>query len=334
MGKSFEALTRYKKEVGSLGSVPALDESAESQKREKVSRLIFETADSDLSADDARSIESKRTENIPSISQQRDTEMNNDHGENGKSEFAIDSEADVSSFDKSLISILKPKSFAAEQFKILRTHLLYPSKGKPPRSILVTSTAPGDGKTFVAANLAINMSLTINKYVLLIDSDLRQPKVHSRFGFEDVCGLSDYLGGKKKLEDLFLKTELDRLTILPAGSIPSNPSELLSSERMASLMKEVVDRYRDRYIIIDSPPPLLTAEAGALASQVDGILLVVNYGKTRRADLKNLIEKLGKDKLLGTVINNVNLRYLNQHYVLRKYRSYGHYYNNNTSDDG
>ena len=206
--------------------------------------------------------------------------------------------------EKELVTLVNPQSFAAEQFKILRTNLLFPESRKTPRSVMVTSAVPGEGKSFVATNLAVSVARHVNWNVLLIDCDLRRPSIHRQFGFENVPGLSDYLADGTALPQLLLRTGIKNLTILPAGRPPDNPSELLSSERMAALLEEVATRYNDRLIIIDSPPPRLTAESGALARYVDGILLVVKYGSTPQKLATELIAKLGKNKILGAVVNN------------------------------
>jgi len=206
--------------------------------------------------------------------------------------------------DNDLIILKSPQSFEAEQFKILRTNLLFSESGKTPRSVMVTSAVPGEGKSFVAANLAVSVAHHVNWNVLLIDCDLRRPSIHRQFGFQNVPGLSDYLTNSAALPQLMLKTGIKNLTILPAGKPPDNPSELLSSERMAGLLEEVASRYKDRLIILDSPPPRLTAESGALARYVDGILLVVKYGSTPKDLVTELIAKLGRNKIIGAVINN------------------------------
>jgi exopolysaccharide/PEP-CTERM locus tyrosine autokinase len=225
--------------------------------------------------------------------------------------------------DKNLVSLFDPQSYEAEQFKILRTNLLYPVSGKIPRSIAITGTVPGEGKSFVAANLAISIANEIDRYVLLIDCDLRRPTIHNLFGYGDVSGLSDYLSISAPLESLLLSTKVDKLSILPAGPLPNNPSELLSSERMSDMLKEVSERYNDRLIILDTPPPSMTAETSALARFVDGILMVVKYGSTTREDVEDLIRTMGRDKIIGSVLNNVDMRSSRYH----RYRQYrGQYY--------
>ncbi len=210
--------------------------------------------------------------------------------------------------NRNLVSMFKPQSIEAEQFKILKTNILFPASGKPPRTILVTSALPNEGKSFVSSNLAISVAQNISDHVLLIDCDLRLPTIHSLFGYDQVPGLSEYLKGDSDLSSYLLKTDIDKLTILPAGAPPPNPAELLTSGRMSDLIQEVSRRYEDRYIIIDSPPPQLSAEASAIARAVDGVIIVVKYKQTPREMIADLVGMIGKEKILGVIFNWFNLR--------------------------
>jgi Mrp family chromosome partitioning ATPase len=230
--------------------------------------------------------------------------------------------------DNNLVAHLRPHSFEAEQFRMLRTNILFPLSGKSPRSIMVTSALPGEGKSFIAANLSISIAQIISEHVLLMDCDLRNPCVHKLFGFGDgVPGLSEYLShgshfeavNRKKfgnvpelneylsdgvfLSSLFLNTKINKLTLLPGGIPPHNPSELLSSKQMAELLKKEKTRYSNRYIVIDAPPPKLMTETSVISRQVDGILLVVKYGSTPRKIVADVLDILGKDRILGVVLN-------------------------------
>lgn len=214
-----------------------------------------------------------------------------------------------SNLDKNLIAFHNPRSFEAEQFRMLRTNLLFPKTGRPsPRTILLTSALPGEGKSFVSANLAATIAQNVDKHVLLIDADMRHPTVHKIFGLGKVRGLSDYLNNGHTLPELLQRTYDRRLTILPGGPVPENPAELLSSRRMAALLREVRDRYDDRYIIIDSPPPQLTSESNALAQFVEGIIVVVKFGVTPRDLVSQLIDNFDESKLLGIVANGIEHR--------------------------
>ncbi len=168
---------------------------------------------------------------------------------------------------------------------------------------MVTSAIPGDGKSFVSANLAISIAQGVEDHVLLMDCDMRRSSIHQLFGYDEVPGLSEYLSKGEPISSLLLKTIVEKLTLLPGGNLPHNPAELLSSQQMADLLAEVKSRYEDRFVIIDSPPPQLTAETHALARSVDAIVLVVRSGKTPRAVVKELVDKLGREKMLGVVLN-------------------------------
>ena len=223
-------------------------------------------------------------------------------------------------FSDSLIMLSSPDSADAETFKVLRGQILFPKDRKVPRSMLVTSTFPAEGKSYVAANLAATLALSIDEYVLLIDTDLRRPRLHRMFGYSKVQGLHEYLVGGCKLEELVLKSGIDKLSILPAGKPPRNPTELLSSSMMVKFLDEVKERYQDRFVIIDSPPSNVATEGKFLAQYVDGIIFVVMANKTPRKDIEKAIDNLGRDKILGIVFNGYE--------QVRKsyYRYYDHYY--------
>lgn len=227
--------------------------------------------------------------------------------------------------DRNLVTYLDPQSLVSEMFKILRGNILFPAKGTPPRSILVTSAVPGEGKSFVASNLAVSIAQNINEHVLLMDCDIRRPSIYRHFGIDETPGLAQYLQQDTPLSKIFIKTNLKKLTILPGGRPPHNPAELLSSKKMSSLLEELRNRYTDRYIILDSPPPQLTAETSAIARQVDGIVLVIKYGGTPREMVESLVEKLGREKILGCVMNWFDLR-SSGYYGYSKYGKYSKYY--------
>jgi exopolysaccharide/PEP-CTERM locus tyrosine autokinase len=221
----------------------------------------------------------------------------------------------ITSWDPKLIAISAPDSVDAENYKILRGQILFAKGRERPRTIMVTSALPNEGKTHVAANLAISIALGIDEYVLLIDCDLRKSGVHKMFGYTNKEGLHEYLTGEKAFQDLVIRTGLDKLSILLAGSVPQNPAELLSSSMMENFLKEAGQRYKDRIIIIDSPPAQVTAETGVLAKYVDAIIIVAMAQKTPRVAIQKTVNLLGKDKLLGIVFNGFNP-------VRRMYKSY------------
>jgi non-specific protein-tyrosine kinase len=207
-----------------------------------------------------------------------------------------------------LVTFYDPDSVASEQFRKLRTQLLRLRLPHPPRTILVTSARAGEGKTLVSANLAAGIAHEFNAYALLVDSDLRNPSLGNWFGISNSYGLSDYLVGKKEIPDLLFKTEIERLRILLGGTLQDNPTELVGSARMESLIHELKSRYSDRYIIFDSTPLLATSEPEILSKLVDGILIVVRAGETPRETVKQAISSLEKEKILGVVLNDVQFK--------------------------
>lgn len=221
-----------------------------------------------------------------------------------------------------LVTFHAPQSVEAELFKVLRTNLLFPPTGKPPRKILVTSALPNDGKSFVTSNLAISIAQGVEEYVLLIDGDVRRPTIHSYFGFGQVIGLSEHLANGADIAKILLKSPIPKLTIFPAGQPPKNPTELLSSKKMKALLADVANRYDDRFIIIDSPPPSMAAETNAIVNFVDGVILVIKSGKTPKKAVAETIEQIGKDKIVGIVLNHSDQ-------ALKRYYGYGKpYYGN------
>jgi protein-tyrosine kinase len=190
----------------------------------------------------------------------------------------------------------------ADQIKILRAQILKMMAFKG-NSLLVTSARPGEGKTLTAINLALSVCQELDRTVLLVDTDLKTPSVHRYFGFNGVPGLSDYLKARADVQDLLLNPGIPRLTILPAGKPVRNSSEVLGAPRMESLVKEMRERYPERFIIFDGSSLLSYADPLVFSKFVDGVLLVVASEKTSRQDLKRSLELLEGRTIIGTVLN-------------------------------
>jgi exopolysaccharide/PEP-CTERM locus tyrosine autokinase len=227
--------------------------------------------------------------------------------------------------DTRLVCLQDPSSPAAECFKVLRSKLLVGDSGELRRTIMVTSAEPADGKSLVSVNLAVSIAQGMNHYVLLVDCDLRRPSLHKSFGLRAGHGLREYLEEGNSIAPYLLKTPVGKLTLLPAGQPSSSPSELLGSEKMQLLIRELKGRYPDRFIILDSPPAHFTAEASSLFSMMDGVLLVVRSGKTSREPVQDVIANIGREKILGVVFNSSKE-------VQRDYRYYYRYYKRGGSD--
>ncbi|MFZ3137799.1 MAG: polysaccharide biosynthesis tyrosine autokinase [Thermodesulfovibrionales bacterium] len=213
---------------------------------------------------------------------------------------------DTTRVDGHIVCITDPLSSASEQFKKLKARILNETtKQDFLNTIMVTSSDIGEGKSIVAINLAIVLSHEIDHTVLLIDADLRNPSIHKYFGIEPEFGLSDYLTGKVNLADIFIKTGLGKLVLIPAGNIVDNSAELLSSEKMKLLVRDLKLRYRDRYIIFDSTPLLVTADPLMLGSYMDGIIFVIQEGRTAQKSALQSFSLIKGWNILGVVFNNV-----------------------------
>jgi len=210
----------------------------------------------------------------------------------------------------------KPNSSASESFKALRTRVMYSKLESELRTILITSSVPSEGKTTVALNLAGSFALT-DKKVLLIDCDLRKPRIHSIFQTERFPGLSDFLFSNVKFEDIVRKTKLDNLDFITSGTIPPNPSELLGSKQMDDFLEHTKSIYD--IIILDSPPFVSVTDAEILSRIADGTVLVVHANKTPADVFVRAAERIVNNdvhKFLGSVLNNFSIK-----------TSYGYYYN-------
>ncbi|MBW1983008.1 MAG: CpsD/CapB family tyrosine-protein kinase [Deltaproteobacteria bacterium] len=221
--------------------------------------------------------------------------------------------------DPRLVCFTEPASPAAESFKLLRAKIFTNTRQQEIRTLIVTSPQPFDGKSLVAANLAMTIARGINEHVLLIDADMRRPSLHKIFGLQVSQGLFEYLRQGTSIEPYLTKTPVAKLVLVPAGMNPQDPSELLSSDKMRTLLQELRDRYSDRYIIIDAPPASFAAESKFLVHMSDATLLVVRSGKTRLQATKEAIKNLVEEKILGVVFNADPAH-------AKTYQDYYHYY--------
>ncbi len=205
------------------------------------------------------------------------------------------------------LATLDGLSSVVEAYRMLRTSVLLSTAGNPPRVILVTSSQPGEGKTTTAVNTAISLA-QLGASVLLIDADLRRPTVHKTFKLPHTRGLSSYLSGSGKVEDLIIKLSVPNLSVLTAGPVPPNPAELISSDRMKELLKSLSEKYD--HILIDSPPLVSVTDPVILSTMVDGSILVVQAGRSTRDLIRRARQELNGvgAKIFGVVLNNVDIK--------------------------
>jgi capsular exopolysaccharide synthesis family protein len=222
---------------------------------------------------------------------------------------------------RDLISMKEPKSVYAEAFRSVRTSILFSSPDDPPRVFVVTSSGQGEGKSLTAINLAITMALN-EKRVLLVDADMRKPRLHKVFGIENKFGLSNLIGGSPEVGLALNKTQVPTLMVMPSGPVPPNPSEMLGSARLAKFLELLREKFDA--IIFDCTPLIAVTDATVLATQVDGVILVIKSGSARRKILKRAVKQLEdvQAKIIGAVLNQVNVK--NSSYYYASY--YAHYY--------
>ncbi|QJC53347.1 CpsD/CapB family tyrosine-protein kinase [Paenibacillus albicereus] len=205
----------------------------------------------------------------------------------------------------SLIAQNNPKSPISESYRMLRTGIEYAGVDEPVDLLMVTSCRAGEGKSTTSANVAVTFAQTGQK-VLLIDADMRKPSQHHIFGLSNRAGLTSVLQGRCSLTQGIQETAVDGLDVLTAGQTPPNPSEMLGSKAMASLLEQAKDSY-DR-IVIDTPPIMAVTDAQIVAGKCDGVLLVIDSGKVKSEvarKAKAALEQAGS-RLLGVVLNNVD----------------------------
>jgi capsular exopolysaccharide synthesis family protein len=223
-----------------------------------------------------------------------------------------------------LLNHCGPGNFA-EAFRAIRTNVLFSSADEGCRSLVVTSTRPGEGKTLVAANLAIALAQS-GQRVLLFDADLRKPRVHDVFDQRLEPGLSNLMVGQAKASEVMRKSAVSGLWLLPAGRIPPNPAELLGSKRFKDF-QSTLRRHFD-WIVIDSPPVMAVTDPSIVAHAADGVVFVVGAEMTARHAAQSALEQLesANARIIGAILNRVDVQRNSYYYSQYYQREYLDYY--------
>ncbi|MDI7744026.1 CpsD/CapB family tyrosine-protein kinase [Lysinibacillus fusiformis] len=221
-----------------------------------------------------------------------------------------------STMARKLITVANPKSIVSEQFRTIRTNINFSMPDQDLKTLLVTSSTPGEGKSTNSSNIGVVFAQE-GKKVLMIDADMRKPTAHHTFGVKNGQGLSSLLTRQSDLNTVIQNTAVENLSIIPSGPIPPNPAELLTSKTMDSLIEELSAQFD--MIIFDAPPVLSVADAQILSNKCDGTVLVVNAGEAEKDGVLKAKEALTKSKanILGVIMNN---------YAFERDHYYYHYY--------
>lgn len=224
--------------------------------------------------------------------------------------------------ENAIITHTDPKSPVSEAYRVLRTNIQYSSIDKKLCSIVITSSGPMEGKTTTIANLAVAFAQSGSK-VLLIDADLRKPRIHKVFLVSNNTGLTDYLASQKNYDEYIRQSSISNLDIMTCGTIPPNPSELLNS----NLMKKFIEEAKKEYdiVLLDAPPVGNVTDASIISTYVDGTILVVKSGKVEIDAVKRareLLEKVNAN-IIGVVLNNLDKKAKGNYYYYQNY-----YYSN------
>lgn len=204
-----------------------------------------------------------------------------------------------------------PRSRIADEFRVIKRPLLSNAVGRGAASlahanlIMVTSALAGEGKSFTSVNLAMSIAAELDHTVMLVDADVARPSILSMLGLPAGPGLLDLLEGKAEMSDVLMKTNIDKLTILPSGTPHARATELLASDAMRSLLDDISKRYPDRVVIFDSPPLILTTEARVLASQMGQVIMVVQADKTLQADVQQALATIEDCPVKMMLLNKV-----------------------------
>ena len=198
---------------------------------------------------------------------------------------------------------LNPDPKEIERYKILRTRISHLARERKMNTIMVTSPNRNEGKTVNCINMGLTFARAMKQTVLLVDCDFKGQDIHRYLGIKSKASLIDYFIDGAALQDLIVWPGVDKLTLISGARTISESSELLSSDMMAKLVKEMGERYDDRYVFFDAPPVLGHSEAISLAPRMDGIIMVVEAGKTTNADVRESLALLPKDKFLGFLLN-------------------------------
>ena len=243
--------------------------------------------------------------------------------------FATENKGNPKDRTSDLIALHSPKSTASESYRGIRTNILFSTAESVPQVILVSSTGPREGKTITVANIAITMAQAGSK-IIILDCDMRRPEIHNLFGAIRDRGMSNILVGIDNIGEIIQSTKIPNLDLITSGPIPPNPSEILGSKRMKSLVVALRKKYN--HILIDSPPVTAVTDALVLSKSVDGVIVVIRTGDMARQIVKNGISQFNNmgAHIIGAVLNGIDLS--SSKYSYYYYQYYRYYYGKDSEE--
>jgi protein-tyrosine kinase len=204
-----------------------------------------------------------------------------------------------------------PRSYIADEFRVIKRPLISNAMGRGAAAlnhgnlIMVTSAMAGEGKSFTSVNLAMSIAAELDHTVMLVDADVARPSILRMLGLPDAPGLLDLLEGKAEMSGVLMRTNIDKLTVLPSGTPHARATELLASDAMRLLLDDISKRYPDRIVIFDSPPLILTTEARVLATQMGQVVMVVQADKTLQTDVQHALATIESCPVKMMLLNKV-----------------------------
>ena len=312
MSRVYRALQKAEreKEEKPREEQPTREQHAPTVKETTVARID----ESALRYPEIRAEQPPREQHTPTVKEATVTRI--DEGAQRYPEIKVDQHA-LPPWDEPSVLAAPPDSFAAEQFRKLKTQMFHVSPN-PPHIILVTSTTPNEGKSTVSFNLALSISQEIQKKAILVDADLRKPSVLFK-KHRATRGLSNYLSDRIPLAEILVRFQ-ENFWIVPAGPSSKRSSELMGTRRMTELLASLGEFGEDTYTIIDSPPILATSEPAMLSKMVDAVILVVRADQTPRESIQRAVQNIDRQKIVGIVFNQAELKSLS--YYSKYYHGY------------
>ena len=238
-----------------------------------------------------------------------------------------------------IVTPMAPRSRIADQYRVIKRPLIRNAMGKGTAAIahgnliMVTSALAGEGKSFTSLNLAISIAAELDNTVMLVDADVARPSILPMLGLPASRGLLDVLEDSAELSSVLLRTNIDKLTILPSGTAHPRATELLASEAMRNLLNDIATRYADRIVIFDSPPLLLTTEARVLASHMGQVVVVVQAGKTLQSDVQSALATIDSCPVRMMLLNQAEAGSNGSYGYGYGYGGYGYGYGRSPESD-